>query len=118
MAALVGDFVDPDPAQSVQPVNRRVDVGVDARHDRPDRAPRDAQQFHHRTLGGAHRQPGREIVEVAGVAGAVAGPRHRRDRHPMITAPDPRRVGLEKHFRGAQIECSPPATTGTEVIAR
>ena len=36
VAALVGDLVDPDPAQPVQSVNGRVDVGVHARDDRSD----------------------------------------------------------------------------------
>ena len=39
--ALVGDLVDPDPTQSIETIDRRVDIRVDARHDRPDRAPRD-----------------------------------------------------------------------------
>ncbi len=42
VAAFVGDLVDPDPTQPVETIDGRVDVRVHARHDRPDRAPRDA----------------------------------------------------------------------------
>jgi hypothetical protein len=59
--ALVGDLVDPDPAQPVEPVDASVDVGVDAGDDRPDGAPRDPQQLADRRLGGSHRQPGGQI---------------------------------------------------------
>jgi hypothetical protein len=50
MPALVRDLIDPDPAQPVQPIDRRVHISVHARDDGADRAPRDAQQFHHRAL--------------------------------------------------------------------
>ena len=73
---------------------------------------------HHRGLRGAHREPRREVIEVASVARTVTGPRHRRDRHTMITAPHSRRVRFEEHLRRAQIQRSPPTPTFTEVITR
>ena len=48
--AFVGDLVDPDPSQALEPVDRRVVVRVDAGHDRADRAPRHSQQFRHCTF--------------------------------------------------------------------
>jgi hypothetical protein len=48
--ALVGDLVDPNASHPVEAVNRGVDVSVDPRHDRADRAPRHPQQRHHRAL--------------------------------------------------------------------
>ena len=118
MPALVGDLVDPDPPQPVEAVDRGVDVRVDACHDRSDRPPRHTQQLHHRAFRGADREPGREIVEVAGMARAVPGPRHRRDDDAMIPAADPRRIGLEEHLRRAQIQCSPSPATLTVVVTR
>ena len=46
--ALVGDLVDPDAAQPLEPVHGGVDIGVDPGDDRPDRPPRDPQQLAHR----------------------------------------------------------------------
>jgi hypothetical protein len=40
---LVGDLVDPDPAQPIEPIHDGVDIGVDPGDDRPDRPPRDPQ---------------------------------------------------------------------------
>jgi hypothetical protein len=59
-----------------------------------------------------------QVIEFAGVAGAMAGPRHRRDRRPVPAAAHPRRVGLDEHLRRAQIERPPPPTPLAAVIAR
>ena len=118
VSALVGDLVDPDPTQTVETINGRVDIGVDAGHDRSDRAPRHSQQLRHRALRGPDCKPGCEVIEVAGVARSVACPRHRRDRHPMRAAPNPWRSRLEKHLRRPEIQRPPPPTTLTKVITR
>jgi len=39
MPLLVADLIDPDPAQTREPVHRRVDVSADPGDDRADRAP-------------------------------------------------------------------------------
>ena len=116
--ALVGDLVDPDPAQALEPIDGRVDVRVDAGDDRADGAPRDPQQLHHRALRCAHRQPSRHIVEVASVARAVTCPRHRGNRHAVRAAPNSRRGRFEEHLRRAEIERTPPTSTLTQVVTR
>src|ERR1700674_1905199 len=52
------------------------------------------------------------------MAGTGTRPRHSRDRHPMRPATNTRRVSLDEHFRGAEIQRSPPTTTLTQVVAR
>jgi hypothetical protein len=117
VAALVGDLVDPDPAEPVEPVNSSVDIGVDAGDDRPDGAPRDSRQLAHRGLRGSHREPSGQVVDVAGVPGGVARPRHRRHRRAVISTSDSGCVGLNEHLRGAEIQRPPPSTALTLVIA-
>ena len=107
-----------DPKDENALINRCVDIGVDAGHDRSHRAPRHSQQLRHRALRGPDCKPGCEVVEVAGVARTVACPRHRRDRHPMVVAANPRRVRLEEHSRCPEIQRPPPSTTLTKVITR
>src|SRR5258708_4414205 len=52
------------------------------------------------------------------MARAVPCPRHRRDRHPVRAASDPRRVSLEEHLRRAQIQRPPTATPLSVVVTR
>ena len=118
VSTFVGDLVDPDPPQALEPVDRLVDVGVDAGHDRADCAPRDAQEFHHCAFRCANRKPCRERIEVASVTGPVTRPRHRRDDHPMFAATHSRRPGFEEHARRAQVQRSPPTPSFAVVIAR
>jgi hypothetical protein len=116
--ALVGDLIDPDPSQALEPIDRHVDLRVHAGHDCADGAPRDAQQFHHRALRRANREPRRERIEVASVASTMTRPRHRRDDHAMFAAPDPRSSRFKEHPRRPEIQRSPPTPTFTGVIAR
>ena len=118
VSALVGDLIDPDPSQPVDAINTRLDICIDPRDDRPDGAPRHPQQLTRRGLRGAHRQPRRQVVEVAGVADTVTSPRHRRYRRAMSSAPDPWRVGFDEHLRRAGVQRPPPPTTITTVVAR
>jgi hypothetical protein len=114
--AFVGDLVDPDPSQPPKAIDRRVDVRIDSGDDRADRAPRHPQQFHYRALRGPHREPRRQIIEVAGVAGTVTRPRHRRHDHSMITTPHPRCASFEEHPSRAEIQRPPPTTPLSGVI--
>lgn len=118
MALLVGDLIDPDPAQALQRVGAGQCVVDHPGHDRPDGAPCDTHQLGDGGLGRCDRQPGDLIIEVTGVPGAMTSPRHRRHHHAMLTARHPRRVGLQHHLHGAQIQRPPPPPTLALVIAR
>jgi hypothetical protein len=115
---LVGDLIDPDPAQPRQPVDPLVDVAADPGDDRPDGTPRNPQQLDHRHLRHMHRQPRRLIVEIVSVTGTVAGPRDLRHSRSMLTATHPRRVRLNEHLRRSEIKCPPPAPTVSPVELR
>ena len=104
MAALVGDLVDPDPAQTREPVSLGLGIGNDPGHDRPDRAPGDPQQITHRGLRTMRHQPRGGVIKGVGVAGAVPRPRNLRSNDPMLGAPDPRRVSLQERLDRAQVQ--------------
>ena len=116
--ALVGDLIDPDPTQPIEAIDSGFDVVIDPGDDRADRAPRHPQQLTGRGLRGAHRQPRRQVIEVAGVADTVTSPRHRHHRRAMSAAPDPWSVGFDEHLRRAGIQRPPPPPTITVVVAR
>ena len=117
MAALVGDLVDPDPAQPVDAIDVLFDVVVDPGDDRSNGAPRHPQQLTRRRLRGAHGEPCRHRVEVAGVTDTVTRPRHCRHRGTMGAATDPWRVGFDEHLRRAGVQRPPPPPPITVVIA-
>ena len=49
--ALVSDLIDADPTYAIEPITAHaLDVGPDARNDRPDGAPRDPHQLRDRRL--------------------------------------------------------------------
>jgi hypothetical protein len=54
MVTLVADLVDPDPAQPRELVSPGGRISGDSGDDRPDGAPRDPHQQHHRTLRAGH----------------------------------------------------------------
>ncbi len=118
VAALVGDLVDPDPTQPGEAIHPHVDIGRDPRHDRPNRAPRDAHQLGDRALRGVHGQPGDLIVERAGVSGAVTRPRHLQHRRAVFRARDAWRVGLEPATQLTDVEIPPASPPFTTVIPR
>ena len=73
---------------------RRTDPGRSGRRPRPGRrsphgAPGDPHQLDHRRLRAVRDQPGDLIVERSGVPGAMAGPRHRSHRHPVLGTASP-----------------------------
>ena len=71
-----------------------------------------AHQLADRGLGRVGDQPGHRVVEVAGVAGPVAGPGHLGDGRAVRRAVHPRRIGLEEapqRARGrAPASCADP----------
>ena len=117
LAPLVGDLVDPDPAQTGQTVDRRIDVGPHPLHDGAHRAPGHPKQLFDCALGGAHSQPGGVVVEVPGVPGVVAGPGDSSNGRTVLGAGHPRRVGLEVHLGRAHIERSPTPAAFASVVA-
>src|SRR5437868_6585884 len=76
LAAAVGDLIDPDRDQSLQPAPVEV-IGQDPLDDLTDRVPADPEQPRDRCLGHLLRQPRDRVLEVPGIARAPAGPRHR-----------------------------------------
>ena len=74
--------------------------------------------WHTARLRGPDREPGGQVIEVPGVPGAVAGPRHRGDHDAVASAADPRRGRLEEHLRRPQVQRSPAAAALAVVIAR
>ena len=108
VAPLVGDLVDPDPAQPLQPVAGLLGIGRHPGHDPPHRRPRHPQQFAHCLLGGMDRQPRRGVVERVGVPGAVARPGHGRHHRPVLGAADPGRLRFQVGADRAKVQ-RPPA---------
>jgi len=118
VSALVGDLVDPDPTQALEPVEPGVQVGPHPGHDRAHGAPGDPHQFGDRGLRALGRQPRHLLIEDPGMAGSVSGPGHDRDCRPVLGAVHPWRVRLEHDPDRAQIQTPPPATPLTGVIPR
>jgi hypothetical protein len=115
---LVGDLVDPDPAQPGQQVHP---LGHGSPHplaDAADRAPADPHQLRDRGLRAVGGQPGHRVVEGTGMSGAVPGPGHVGDAHAMLGAGHPRRVRLDHRLQGAQVQSPPAAASLTAVVLR
>ncbi len=108
VALLVRHLVAADPPQPGEAVPAGLDIGDDAGDDTPDCRPGHPQQLTDRLLGGVDRQPGRGVVERAGMAGAMARPGHGGHHHPMLWAADPGRVGLQVGADHAEVQ-RPPA---------
>jgi hypothetical protein len=89
VSTLVGDLVDADAGQSVQPIPKGFDTGPDPGNDRPDGAPSDAHQLGHRRLGALGHQPGDGLIEGQRMPGAVPRPWHVRHHHAVIGTADP-----------------------------
>ena len=83
-------------------------VGDDPREDRADRAPRDPQQPLDLRLAHLLRQPRGEIFEVARVARARPGPRHRLVHVPAARAVQASEPALDHAPQAAEIQ-RPPA---------
>ena len=81
---FVGDLVNADPAQPLEPIRDGFHVGPHPRDDRAHGAPGDAHQLRQRGLGGWVANQATCSIEDVGVPGVVASPRHRRDHHPML----------------------------------
>ena len=89
VSALIGNLVDADAGQSVQPIAQLLHVRPDPGNDRPDRAPGDPHQLGDRRLGALGHQPGNGLIEGQRVPRTMPGPRHMGNHHPVLTAADP-----------------------------
>jgi hypothetical protein len=114
--SLVGDLVDANAGQPIEPVTEGFDVGPHAGDDRPDGAPGDAHQLRDRGLRALRHQPGHGLVEGQRVPHAVPGPRHMRDDDAVLRTADSRRLGFQQHRHRAQIQRPPPAPPLTGVV--
>ena len=117
MVSLVGDLVDADAAQPIQPITKCFHVGPHPGDDRPDGAPSDAHQLGHRALRTLRHQPRDGLIEGQRVPGAVPRPRHMRYYHAMLGAANPRRVCLHEHTDRARIQRPPATPSLSRVVA-
>jgi len=105
----VGDLVDADVVQAVQP--RIVDMGV---HQAPDDTvhgmPGGAHQRRDRGLGHPLRQPAGHVLEVGAVPGGRPGPGHPFGAY-AATSPTVKssHVGVQDHLPGTEVHVPPPA---------
>ena len=113
---LITDLVDPEPAQTGEPVVQRLGVRPDPGDDRPHGPPRDPHQLRDGALGRLGGQPGHRVIEFQGMPRAVPRPRHVRHHHAVLAAGHPRRVGLQHRLHRAQVQRPPAAPALTGVI--
>ena len=107
--ALVGDLVDTDVAQPIEPAVIEP-FGDDASHDPLDRLPRTAQQPADARLVGALSQPGDEVLEQDRVPGPGPCPGHLLGPDPTASpAVDPGDVGFVEHLRRGEVQVPPPS---------
>lgn len=118
LAAAVADLVDADPLEIGEGIGARAGIGHHARDDAAHGPPGDAQELADRGLRAVGRQPGRLVVEGAGVARLVAGPRDRGHDDPVLRAAHPWRVGLQVRQRAAQVERAPAPAALAAVVPR
>ncbi len=118
MAALIGDLVDPDPAQPGQRVGGGQVLRRHPGDDVPDGPPGDPHQARDRGLRARDGQPGDLVIEVPGMRGAVPCPRYGGHHHAVLRAGHPRRGGFQLGPDRAQVQRPPPAPSVSLVIAR
>lgn len=117
LAFAVGDLIDPDPLQIGEQVDLALRLGADPLADPPDRSPGEPQQLGDRGVRAVDRKPGDLVLELAGEAGAVAGPGDGADGDPVAAAAHSRAVGLDVGEGGAEIERPPTPSALAEVVA-
>jgi hypothetical protein len=98
MAALVRNFVDPDANEAIEGVMGGPSVIDHSGDDRPDGSPGHVHQGDHSGLGGVGDEPGQLVIEVPGVADAVAGPGHLGDCRSVLGAVDLGASAWSKHI--------------------
>ena len=115
--ALVGDLIDPDPAQPIEAIDAgvesaltRVTIEPTVRH-----ATRSNSVAAHFECAPPTTPPGRRS---RGCGQHRDGPRHRHHRRPMVSATDSRCSGFEEHLRRARVQRPPPPPTIATVVAR
>ncbi len=106
LAAAIGDLVDADLDEPLEPPGVEV-IAHDALDDPPDRVPAHAQEPGDRRLGHLLGEEGRQVLEVAGVAGAGPCPRDGLDSDAAVGTAHPAQAVLDKAARGAEVEVAP-----------
>ncbi len=107
----VGDLVDADAVQPVQP--RRVQLVVDhPSDDRADRAPVDTAQPGHRGLVRPRRQPRDEILEVGDEPRPYTRERRPLGDHAMLGAAQPSQPGPHQQLPRPEIQRRQVDSTG------
>ena len=107
MASAVGDLVDAEAVEAVEPGVVEM-VGHDPGQAGVDRLPGDPQEPGQAGLVHPLRQPGHDVVEVAGEPGPGSGPGHILDPHLLTArAPDPGQLGTQPDLGDTEVEVSP-----------
>jgi len=106
LAAPVGDLVDADLDEPLEPAFVEV-IAHDALDDPPDRVPAHPQEPCDRRLGHLLGEEGREVLEVARVAGAGPCPRDRLHSDAAVGAAHPAQAVLDQAARGAEVKVAP-----------
>lgn len=101
------DLIDPDPEQAVQPV--RVQFGGDDTFTGPpDGAPTPGTGGRSRSCPSGCRQPGEEIIEIAGEMRSRASEGDLLDDHPVGRATKPTQRATHLDLPHTEIEMPPP----------
>ena len=112
------DLIDADPTQAGEQVAAVLLLGHHPLADPADRSPRDPHQLGDRGLVRVDGQPRDLILEAAGEARVMPGPRDGGDHHPVLAAAHPWRPRLQVAEGRAQIQRSPAPASLAPVIAR
>lgn len=117
LALAIGELVDPDPAQPLQPVTApRLLVSDHPLNDPAHRQPGEPHQLADRALRALRRQPRHLLLELARKPGALPRPGHPRDHDPVAPALDPRRLRLHERLRRPDVERPPTPSALAAVI--
>lgn len=117
LTLAIADLVDADSAESVHVIRRRSGLRDHSTDHPADRSPGHSQQLRDGGPRGVDGKPGRLILEGAGEACAMTGPRYGLHDDPMLRAPHSRRLAREIGRDGAEVERAPIAGALSGVIA-
>jgi hypothetical protein len=110
LAAFVRDLIDADAVEAVQAVVVDV-VDHDPNDDCIDRLSGAAQQPADAGLVHPLRQPGHDVLEIAGVPSVWTCPGHLLSTHPTAgVAVDAVDIGFQPHLAGTEVQVPPPTS--------